>query len=166
MGAVRAALVGIEWPARFQVLPGRPVTVLDVAHNPQAARAFADNLGAMGFHPRTIAVFGILSDKDIDAVIAPLLRRVDRWEVATLPPPRGASAQLLRQRLQDAGVAPDAVREHVDAAAAYGAAREEAAEADRIIVFGSFLTVAAVLAAKERAGPAGNVHDESPPTRA
>ncbi|HXU55657.1 MAG TPA: bifunctional folylpolyglutamate synthase/dihydrofolate synthase, partial [Casimicrobiaceae bacterium] len=158
--------VGIEWPARFQVLPGRPVTVLDVAHNPQAARAFADNLGAMGFHPRTIAVFGILSDKDIDAVIAPLLRRVDRWEVATLPPPRGASAQLLRQRLQDAGVAPDAVREHVDAAAAYGAAREEAAEADRIIVFGSFLTVAAVLAAKERAGPAGNVHDESPPTRA
>jgi len=48
----------------------------------------------------------------------------------------------------------------------YGAAREEAAEADRIIVFGSFLTVAAVLAAKERAGPAGNVHDESPPTRA
>ena len=166
MGAVRAALVGIEWPARFQVLPGRPVTVLDVAHNPQAARAFADNLGAMGFHPRTIAVFGILSDKDIDAVIAPLLRRVDRWEVATLPPPRGANAQLLRQRLQDAGVAPDAVREHVDAAAAYGAAREEAAEADRIIVFGSFLTVAAVLAAKERAGPAGNVHDESPPTRA
>jgi dihydrofolate synthase/folylpolyglutamate synthase len=142
------------------------VTVLDVAHNPQAARAFADNLGAMGFHPRTIAVFGILSDKDIDAVIAPLLRRVDRWEVATLPPPRGASAQLLRQRLQDAGVAPDAVREHADAAAAYGAAREEAAEADRIIVFGSFLTVAAVLAAKERAGPAGNVHDESPPTRA
>ncbi len=70
MGAVRAALVGIEWPGRFQVLPGRPVTVLDVAHNPQAAHALADNLGAMGFHPRTIAVFGILSDKDIDAVIA------------------------------------------------------------------------------------------------
>jgi dihydrofolate synthase / folylpolyglutamate synthase len=149
MGAVRAALVGIEWPGRFQVLPGRPVTVLDVAHNPQAARAFADNLGAMGFHPRTIAVFGILSDKDIDAVIAPLIPRVDRWEVATLPPPRGASAEKLRQRLQDAGVAPGAVREYADPAAAYGEAREEAAEADRIIVFGSFLTVAAVLAAKE-----------------
>jgi dihydrofolate synthase/folylpolyglutamate synthase len=155
MGAVRAALVGIEWPGRFQVLPGRPVTVLDVAHNPQAAHAFADNLGGMGFHPRTIAVFGIMSDKDIDAVIAPLIPRVDRWEVATLPPPRGSSAQALRQRLQDAGVAPGAVREHVDPAAAYRAAREEAAEADRIIVFGSFLTVAAVLAAKKRSGQAG-----------
>ena len=155
MGAVRAALVGIEWPGRFQVLPGRPVTVLDVAHNPQAAHAFADNLGGMGFHPRTIAVFGIMSDKDIDAVIAPLIPRVDRWEVATLPPPRGSSAEALRQRLQDAGVAPGAVREHVDPAAAYRAAREEAAEADRIIVFGSFLTVAAVLAAKKRSGQAG-----------
>jgi dihydrofolate synthase/folylpolyglutamate synthase len=155
MGAVRAALVGIEWPGRFQVLPGRPVTVLDVAHNPQAARAFADNLGGMGFHPRTIAVFGIMSDKDIDAVIAPLIPRVDRWEVATLPPPRGSGADALRQRLQDAGVAPGAVREYADPAAAYRAAREEAAEADRIIVFGSFLTVASALAAKERAGPAG-----------
>ena len=155
MGAVRAALVGIEWPGRFQVLPGRPVTVLDVAHNPQAAHAFADNLGGMGFHPRTIAVFGIMSDKDIDAVIAPLIPRVDRWEVATLPPPRGSSAEALRQRLQDAGVAPGAVREHVDPAAAYRAAREDAAEADRIIVFGSFLTVAAVLAAKKRSGQAG-----------
>ena len=155
MGAVRAALVGIEWPGRFQVLPGRPVTVLDVAHNPQAAHAFADNLGGMGFHPRTIAVFGIMSDKDIDAVIAPLIGRVDRWEVATLPPPRGSSAEVLRHRLQDAGVAPGAVREYADPAAAYRAAREEAAEADRIIVFGSFLTVAAVLAAKQRSGPAG-----------
>jgi dihydrofolate synthase/folylpolyglutamate synthase len=167
MGAVRAALVGIEWPGRFQVLPGRPVTVLDVAHNPQAAHAFADNLGAMGFHPRTIAVFGIMSDKDIDAVIAPLIPRVDRWEVATLPPPRGSGADVLRQRLQDAGVALGAVREYADPAAAYRAAREEAAETDRIIVFGSFLTVAAVLAAKERTGPAGNPHDESaPPTSA
>jgi len=155
MGAVRAALVGIEWPGRFQVLPGRPVTVLDVAHNPQAAHAFADNLGGRGFHPRTIAVFGIMSDKDIDAVIAPLIGRVDRWEVATLPPPRGSSAEVLRHRLQDAGVAPGAVREYADPAAAYRAAREEAAEADRIIVFGSFLTVAAVLAAKQRSGPAG-----------
>ncbi len=154
MGAVRAALVGIELPGRFQVLAGRPITVLDVAHNPQAAHAFADNLGAMGFHPRTIAVFGILADKDIDAVIAPLLPRVDRWEVTALPPPRGASSAMLKQRLQDAGVAAGAVREYTDPLAAYRAARDDAAEADRIIVFGSFLTVAAVLAAKERAAPA------------
>ena len=146
MGAVRDALVSIELPGRFQVLPGRPVTVLDVAHNVQAARALADTVAAMGFHPQTLAVFGIMADKDIDAVIAALKPRVDQWLVATLPPPRGATAMLLRQRLEQAGIAPDAIRTFDDAGAAYRAAREIAAEADRIIVFGSFLTVAAALA--------------------
>ena len=146
MGAVRDALVSIELPGRFQVLPGRPVTVLDVAHNVQAARALADTVAAMGFHPQTLAVFGIMADKDVDAVIAALKPRVDQWLVATLPPPRGATAMLLRQRLEQAGIAPDAIRTFDDAGAAYCAAREIAAEADRIIVFGSFLTVAAALA--------------------
>jgi len=146
MGAVRDALVSIELPGRFQVLPGRPVTVLDVAHNVQAARALADTVAAMGFHPQTLAVFGIMADKDIDAVIAALKPRVDQWLVATLPPPRGATALQLRRRLEQAGVAPDAIRTFDDAGAAYRAAREIAAEADRIIVFGSFLTVAAALA--------------------
>jgi len=145
MGAIRRALVGIELPGRFQVLPGRPVTVLDVAHNPQAALAFAENLGAMGFHPRTLAVFGIMADKDIDAVIAPLRARVDRWLVATLPPPRGARAALLAERLRHAGVAADAIETCADVRAAYAVARGMASEADRIVVFGSFLTVAAAL---------------------
>jgi dihydrofolate synthase/folylpolyglutamate synthase len=146
MGAVRDALVGIELPGRFQVLPGRPVTVLDVAHNVQAARALADTAAAMGFHPQTLAVFGIMADKDIDGVIAALKPRIDRWLVATLPPPRGATAMLLRRHLEQAGVVADAIRTFDDAGAAYRAAREIAAEADRIIVFGSFLTVAAALA--------------------
>jgi dihydrofolate synthase / folylpolyglutamate synthase len=145
MGAVRHALVGIELPGRFQVLPGRPVTVLDVAHNPQAARAFADNLGAMGFHPRTLAVFGIMADKDIDAVIAALRPRVDHWLVATLPPPRGARASRLADRLAHAGAAPEAIDTFDDVSDAYASARGVATEADRIIVFGSFLTVAAAL---------------------
>jgi len=146
MGAVRDALVGIELPGRFQVLPGRPVTVLDVAHNVQAARALADTAAAMGFHPQTLAVFGIMADKDIDGVIAALKPRIDRWLVATLPPPRGATAMSLRRHLEQAGVVADAIRTFDDAGAAYRAAREIAAEADRIIVFGSFLTVAAALA--------------------
>jgi len=82
MGAIREGLVGVELRGRFQVLPGRPVTVLDVAHNPQAAAALADSLGSMGFHPQTWAVFGIMSDKDIDSVIAALLPRVDHWYIA------------------------------------------------------------------------------------
>jgi dihydrofolate synthase/folylpolyglutamate synthase len=145
MGAVREALVSIELPGRFQVLPGRPTIVLDVAHNSEAARALADSLQTMAFHPETVAVLGILRDKDIDGVIAAVRSRVDRWLVATLPPPRGASAQLLRERLEAAGVAPQAIRSFDDPGDAYRAARESASEADRIIVFGSFLTVAAAL---------------------
>jgi dihydrofolate synthase / folylpolyglutamate synthase len=149
MGAIRDALVGIELPGRFQVLAGRPVTVLDVAHNPQAARALADNLGGMGFHPETVAVFAIMADKDIDAVIAALTPRIDRWHIASLAPPRGASATLVHDRLRAAGVDAAVIRDFVDVAEAYLAAREAVSDADRIVVFGSFLTVAAVLAATQ-----------------
>ncbi|MEO8740363.1 MAG: bifunctional tetrahydrofolate synthase/dihydrofolate synthase [Casimicrobiaceae bacterium] len=154
MGAVREALVDIALPGRFQVLPGRPVQVFDVAHNPQAAKVLADNLGAMGFHPETWAVFGIMADKDIDGVIAPLKARVERWLVATLPPPRGASAATLRERLESAGVASTAIREFDDPMTAYGAARSGVTEADRIVVLGSFLTVAAALSVLSSARPA------------
>ena len=121
------------------------MTVLDVAHNPQAASALADTLGAMGFHPATIAVFGIMSDKDIDGVIAAMKSRIDRWLVATLPPPRGATAQDLRQRLLGAGISPTTVETFEGPNTAYDAARRAAVETDRIVVFGSFHTVAAAL---------------------
>jgi dihydrofolate synthase/folylpolyglutamate synthase len=150
MGAIREGLVSVQLPGRLQVLPGRPVTVLDVAHNPQAAAALSDGLASMGFHPRTWAVFGIMADKDIGSVIAALLPRVDRWYIASLPPPRGATALDLRLRLEAAGVAPADIRDFADPAAAYRAAREAVVEADRIIVFGSFLTVAAALALMDR----------------
>ena len=150
MGAIREGLVSVELPGRLQVLPGRPVTVFDVAHNPQAAAALVDGLASMGFHPRTWAVFGIMADKDIDSVIAALLPRVDRWYIASLPPPRGATALDLRLRLEAAGVAPADIRAFADPASAYRAVREAVAEADRIIVFGSFLTVAAALALTDR----------------
>jgi dihydrofolate synthase/folylpolyglutamate synthase len=104
----------------------------------------------MGFHPRTFAVFGIMADKDIGSVIAALLPRVDCWYITTLPPPRGATASDLRVRLETAGVAPADIRDFADPASAYRAARGAVTEADRIIVFGSFLTVAAVLALADR----------------
>ena len=97
-GALRDGLVGVELPGRFQVLPGRPTPVLDVAHNPQAARALASCLASMGYHPQTHAVVGMLADKDIDGVVAALRGQVDRWTVAPLPGPRGASAQSSRMR--------------------------------------------------------------------
>ena len=146
-GAVRDGLQTVALPGRFQVLPGRPAIVLDVAHNPHAARVLAAAARAMGYYPETRAVFGMLADKDIAGVVAAMKTTVDRWYVATLPGPRGASAAALAAVLENAGVAASAVGTFADVAAACGAAREGASEADRIIVFGSFLTVAAALAA-------------------
>ncbi|MFO1284065.1 MAG: bifunctional tetrahydrofolate synthase/dihydrofolate synthase [Burkholderiales bacterium] len=147
-GALREGLVSVELPGRFQVLPGRPTRVLDVAHNPHAARTLAATLGEMGYHARTLAVFGMLADKDAAGVVEAMRGRVDAWFLATLPPPRGATAGALAAILQRAGVASDRIRLHDDAAAAWRAAVGEALEADRIVAFGSFLTVAAVLDAE------------------
>jgi len=149
-GAVRDGLLRVELPGRFQVLPGRPTIVLDVAHNPHAARVLAAAAASMGFHRETLAVFAMLADKDIAGVIAGVASRVDRWYVASLPGPRGASAATMRTQLQDAGIAATAIRDFAEVSEALAAARVDAGEADRIIVFGSFLTVAAALATIER----------------
>jgi dihydrofolate synthase / folylpolyglutamate synthase len=89
----------------------------------------------------------MLADKDIAGVAAALAARIDRWLVATLPGPRGAGAETVRSVLLAAGIAAGAIRCFDDVAAALAAARDEASEADRIVVFGSFLTVAAALVA-------------------
>ena len=145
-GAIREGLVHVDLAGRFQVLPGRPTIVLDVAHNPHAARALADTLSTMGYHPRTFAVFGMLADKDIEAVARALAPRVDAWYVAPLPGPRGASVARVEAALRAAGVAQEAIRRFDDVAHAFDAARADASDADRIAAFGSFLTVAAALA--------------------
>lgn len=146
-GAVREGLLRIDLPGRFQILPGQPSLILDVAHNPHAAAVLAQNLDAMAYHPSTHAVFGMLADKDIAAVVKKLVGRVDVWHLAPLPGPRGASAEALRDFLLAAGVAPAVIRTYADVARALAAAQEAAEPADRIVAFGSFLTVAAAMQA-------------------
>lgn len=142
--AIREGLVHVTLAARFEVLPGRPVTVLDVAHNPHAARALADALGSMGYHPETIAVCAMLGDKDLHGVVAALAPRIDRWCVAGLPGARGAGPERLRDALLAQGVPAAAIRTFATVPEAWRAAGDAAGEADRIVVFGSFHTVAAV----------------------
>lgn len=150
MGAVRTGLAIVELPGRFQVLPGRPTVVLDVAHNAQAAAILNDALSGMGYYPTTYAVFGCMADKDIDAIIQALRKCVDHWLVTGLPGPRGASASLLESKLAAHGIPSEGVRPFIDPVSAFASAREQAGEADRILVFGSFLTVGAVLADIEK----------------
>ncbi|SFW21957.1 bifunctional tetrahydrofolate synthase/dihydrofolate synthase [Nitrosovibrio sp. Nv17] len=152
MGDIRRGLMEAALPGRFQVLPGRPATILDVAHNPGAARELADNLAGMGSCRRTYAVFAMLRDKDIEGVARALADRVDRWLIAGTSAPRGATADEVRQALAAAGIGNQDILPFPDVAAAYAAACGEAGEGDRICVFGSFHTVADVLRCRNAAG--------------
>jgi len=148
--AIRDGLVAVTWPGRFQVLPGQPAIVLDVAHNEHAARALAETLCEMAYFPETHAVFSMLGDKDISAVVRTLSPCVGRWYVAPLPGSRAASLALLTQAMSAAGVPAGSVRSFADVESATEAATAAADAADRIVVFGSFLTVAAALSRLDR----------------
>jgi dihydrofolate synthase/folylpolyglutamate synthase len=146
--AVRQGLLTVELPARFQVLPGRPTTVLDVAHNPHAAAVLAQNLDSQGFFPATRAVFGMLADKDATGVAGKVKDRIDRWYLGPTTGARRLDADELRQRVMAAGVAGDALRVFPSVADAYAAAQADAQADDRIVAFGSFTTVAEVMRAR------------------
>ena len=144
LGEIKRGLTLVRLPGRLQSLPGRPAIVLDVAHNPQAARSLADGLGDMGYFENTFAVFGILDDKDAAGVIDAVRGRMDRWFVAAPESERAAAAGKVAETL--GRVAPGApVRSFATITAALEAARAAAGPNDRIVVFGSFYTVAEAL---------------------
>ncbi len=144
IGSIKRGLLLVHNPGRFQVLPGRPLTILDVAHNPHAARALRQGLIALPFAEKRTAVFSILADKDSDGVIDIVKDQFDQWYIAPLHLPRGMSAAKIEQKLNRCGI--DAVQSFENIQAAYQAALAQAGENDRITVFGSFHTVAEVMA--------------------
>ena len=144
--AVVQGLQSARLPGRFQRIPDARgfEWVLDVAHNPAAAATLAVNLGALPVTGRTLAVCGMLGDKDVPAVIDVLRESVDQWFAASPEGPRAIDAAELQRRagtvgvaLQPAGTVPEAMQR----------AAEVARPGDRIVVFGSFHTVGPALAA-------------------
>ncbi|MEI7429521.1 MAG: bifunctional tetrahydrofolate synthase/dihydrofolate synthase [Betaproteobacteria bacterium] len=146
MQAIRRGLMEPELKGRFQVIPGRPVMVLDVAHNPQALAVLSENLGDMGFFEKTYAVVGMLADKDIAGALVALAGKVDVWLVASLEVPRGASAEVLAAVIVDGKLGGE-VECCASPEDAFMRAAKRAGENDRILTFGSFYTVAAVMRA-------------------
>ena len=144
--AVRNGLSLVELPGRFQIIPGQPTLVLDVAHNPHSVAALTENLDAMGFYPCTHAVFGAMADKDVAPMLARIGPLIDKWYFTDLPTPRAATGEALCAAWQ-------AVNTRADAAANAYKSPESALEAavkaanptDRIVVFGSFYTVGGIL---------------------
>ncbi|SFL91138.1 bifunctional tetrahydrofolate synthase/dihydrofolate synthase [Variovorax sp. OV329] len=144
--AVRVGLAMVELPGRFQIVPGQPTLVLDVAHNGHAVAALAENLDAMGFYPTTHGVFGVMADKDLAPILARIGPMVDRWYFCDLPTPRAARAADLATQWRAQNTRKDVSEStHPSPQAALDAAVAASDPADRIVVFGSFFTVGGVL---------------------
>ena len=145
MGAIRRGLLESELAGRFQVIPGPPDLVLDVAHNPEAARVLATNLGQLPFAHTQHGVLGMMADKDLAGVLQPLVKQIGRWYLAPVESSRSATPLQLQETLASLGIKMTQIECFENPAAAYAAARKNATESDRIVAFGSFLTVADVL---------------------
>ena len=143
--AVRKGLETVRVTARFEKVADNPTVILDVGHNPHAATVLAQNVKDLNTRGKTLAVFGMLADKDMLDVVKIMSPVIDHWFLTGLPGPRGASAELLHRVMLEAGVASQAIDVFEDVASAYDAAKRQAAIADTIIIFGSFVTVTAAL---------------------
>ena len=149
--AVRKGLAAARLRARFEQLPGAVPWILDVAHNPAAARALARNLAMNPVSGKTMAVAGMFRDKAVEEVAAILDPQIDAWFLGGLGGARGQSAAHLARRLRT--TIPDArLTECETVADALHAAQSACVPGDRIVVFGSFQTVNAILRLRQESG--------------
>lgn len=142
MNALRAGLASARQPGRFQIVGQSPLRILDVAHNPHAARALAANLADLPPGGRVIAVCAMLADKDVAAVVQVMQPHIQQWHAAGLDVTRGLDAAGLARFLQAAGCT---FASHASVREAWRAACLQAGPADTILAFGSFHTVAEVM---------------------
>lgn len=142
VNAMRQGLHRVHLAGRFQVLPGAPTLILDVAHNGQAAQALAENLRAYPCSGRRHAVLGVLRDKAVGEILEPLLPLFSTWDLGQSDDARALPAADLQTAVMAAiGVAPTCVQAHASIAAALAAALARAGAGDCVVVFGSFTTV-------------------------
>jgi dihydrofolate synthase/folylpolyglutamate synthase len=143
--AVRDGIRDLVVPGRFQVIPGDVTLILDVAHNPAAAVELAANLGAMPGAGRNLALFSAMGDKDIAEVVVPLAGLIDRWYIGQIDLVRAASLEQLRRAITAAGVDERSIDIHKSLSQAAAKAMADAVAHDKLIVFGSFYTVAEIM---------------------
>ncbi|HVT31019.1 MAG TPA: bifunctional tetrahydrofolate synthase/dihydrofolate synthase [Rhodanobacteraceae bacterium] len=145
--AIARGVASARIAARIERFAGAPELIVDVAHNPQAARVLAGWLGTHPSQGRTIAVFGALADKDVPAIVAAMKDVVDAWVIAGLAreSSRGLAADSLSDRLRGTAARAEIASRHDDVAPALDAAFALADERDRVVAFGSFFVAAAAL---------------------
>jgi dihydrofolate synthase/folylpolyglutamate synthase len=141
---IKQGLSHVTLAGRFQQVANHPSVILDVAHNPHAAQSLAENLHHQTCAGKTLAVFAMLADKDIAGVVKALSPHIDCWYVASINSIRGAQAQQLANFIVSNN-SNATVYQHKEVTIAYQQACKDASENDRIIVLGSFFTVADVM---------------------
>ncbi|HRX71206.1 MAG: bifunctional tetrahydrofolate synthase/dihydrofolate synthase [Gammaproteobacteria bacterium] len=141
--AIHFGLTNADLPGRFQIIPGPVEWILDVAHNPRAAAVLAQNLRVRPRPGRTLAIMGLLADKDARGIIAALTQSIDAWYAVTLEGARGRTSAELMTLLHKAGAS---VTPAANIQNACQAALATARTGDRIVVLGSFHIVGPVLA--------------------
>lgn len=139
--AIREGLMSVQLAGRFQILPGEPVCIFDVAHNADAMKQLAQQLQQYPCHGRTLAVLGMLSDKDIHNALLEVISGIDEWFLTPLATPRSESVDKLHRTLKSVSNTAT-VHNCSDVKQAFQAANKAAKKQDRIVVFGSFYTVA------------------------
>ncbi len=138
VAAVRQGLAGVKLPGRFEVVPGSVDLILDVAHNQHSARALAQNLAAHGCRGRSRALFALLDDKDIDAILDEVWEQIDDWYLVALDDPRAMDLKLLQTHVRARKLHGEVI-EFADAASACEYVDRHAGAGDRVVVFGSFV---------------------------
>lgn len=138
----------------FSATTNGPELIVDVAHNPQAARVLADWLRRQPISGRTLAVFGALDDKDVRGVVDSLVDEIDGWFLAGLDQdsPRGLDRATLSAVVETASIAKTVQSTHTDVLSALAAAYDHAQVGDRVLAFGSFFVAAAALTFAQRRG--------------
>ena len=140
------ALPRLSLPGRMQWLQQQPAVLLDVAHNPQSVAYLASQLQQLRQrYPRLLGLVGMLKDKDLPQALLPLTTCIDEWHLVSLPGNRGASSEQLAAAL-DTVLPTVQATQHQDVAQAFTQLRDAMAATDLLVVFGSFVTVAGVLA--------------------
>jgi dihydrofolate synthase / folylpolyglutamate synthase len=160
--AVANGIKTAKLPGRFQVLDSPYPCILDVAHNPASAQMLAQQLDNRESGHKLVAVVGMLADKDIANTLKPLIPRIDRWYFGNLKTPRGAKAMQMVHKLQEFA---DLNYDTYDCVStAFLAAANHLNPGDKILVFGSFYTVAEVLyiLQNEKLSPIANLAEAVP----
>jgi dihydrofolate synthase/folylpolyglutamate synthase len=142
--AIQQGIASALLPGRFQVVKKNPSLILDVAHNPHAARSLKDNLRAHSVSGKTIAIFSILRDKDILGVVEAVRPDIDAWYVAEIQNERAAKIDTISNAIQKVNPSAQIVQ-FKNIQEAYQFASNVVGRDDRMIAFGSFFTVADIM---------------------